>query len=73
MTETLKTGREWLADPEVIEAMRAPSGNIVELRDDDGWRRDDGVTLETPISEVDFWERMSRSTVLEKSSTKAGS
>lgn len=30
--------------------------------DPDGWRRDDGVTMDTPIKLDDFWERFQRST-----------
>lgn len=65
MTDVLRSGREWLLDPVVQEEMKSPRGTIVELRDDDGWRRNDGVTLDTPITIDDFWERMARSTVLE--------
>jgi hypothetical protein len=36
----------------------------IKILDADGWNQDDGVTLETPISESDFNNRLSVSTTL---------
>jgi hypothetical protein len=49
-----KTANEWIAHNNL---------NITIL-DADGWRRGDGVTLDTPISEFDFNNRLSVSTIL---------
>jgi len=54
-----KSATEWLNDP-VIQDQPA---KIVGIQDPDGWRRDDGVTLDTPITLLDFKERLGQSTV----------
>lgn len=48
-----KTAEEWLQMPEFA--------GIIIL-DDDGWRRDDGITINDKISYKDFDERLSVST-----------
>lgn len=35
----------------------------IQLVDPDGWRKDDGVTLETPIGVFDFVNRANESTI----------
>ena len=51
-----KTAYEW------IEELRP--GEVIY--DPDGWRYDDGVALETPITEQDFNRRYSESTILSR-------
>lgn len=53
-----KSGLEWL------------KGEIVELLDPDGWRLDDGVTLETPITYEEFSRRIPYCTVMYKGDSK---
>jgi len=48
-----KSAHDWIAE----------SPNILHIIDADGWRRDDGVTLDTPISYGDFCERINHSTI----------
>lgn len=50
-----KTAHEWLATPEFVN---------VRLVDPDGWRYDDGVSLDTKISYKDFCRRLNESTVI---------
>jgi hypothetical protein len=40
-----------------------------QILDPDGWRYDDGVTLDTPITKSDFDRRFNRSTVMCKMTT----
>jgi hypothetical protein len=49
-----KSAHEWAND----------EPNIIRIIDADGWRRDDGVTLDTPISYGDFCERINYSTII---------
>jgi len=51
-----KTAQEWIDF--------VPAYNNMIIYDPDGWRYDDGVTLETKISYSDFTRRFSESTVL---------
>jgi hypothetical protein len=50
-----KTANEWILHNNLS----------IKILDADGWRRDDGVTLDTPISESDFNMRLSLSTILD--------
>ena len=50
-----KTAYEWLKE-------LYPDKSL-EILDPDGWRKDDGVTLETKITKEDFHYRLSLSTV----------
>lgn len=47
-----KTAYEWL------------ESESFKLLDPDGWRQDDGVTLDTPISYAEFSKRINLSTVM---------
>ena len=48
-----KTAHEWLKEmPEI------------KMYDPDGWRDNDGVTMDTPIKWKDFQERLNRSTII---------
>ena len=47
-----KTAHEWLKEENI------------QLLDPDGWRQDDGVTLDTPIKWNDFQQRLSVSTII---------
>lgn len=49
-----RTGREWAAFYRDV------------IGDPDGWRRNDGVTMDTPITREDYLQRRSVSTVLLK-------
>lgn len=49
--EPLKTGLEWAAEHGIV------------IYDPDGWRHNDGVTVNTLISEHEFWRRVMESTV----------
>lgn len=51
-----KTAQEWIDF--------VPEYKNMVIYDPDGWRYDDGVTLETKISYSDFVRRFSESTVL---------
>lgn len=46
-----KSAHEWL------------KAESVQILDPDGWRYDDGVTMDTPISYTDFKRRLQESTV----------
>lgn len=46
-----KSAHEWLKD------------ETVKVIDADGWRRDDGVTMDTPISYTEFQKRLVHCTV----------
>lgn len=54
-----KSAYEWLKDPEVQDR----PGMAMSICDPDGWRHDDGVTMETAITFDDFIERLAQSTV----------
>lgn len=47
-----KSAHEWLKD------------ESVRMLDPDGWRYDDGVTMDTPISYKEFQKRLVQSTVM---------
>jgi hypothetical protein len=49
-----KTTQEWVEFED----------NQVVIYDPDGWRYDDGVTLDTPISYKEFCKRLNESTVI---------
>ena len=38
--------------------------NAITILDPDGWRRNDGITMETPITQEDFQERLSHCTCM---------
>lgn len=50
--QTLRTGAEW--------AKRYG----ITIMDPDGWRRNDGVTMETPITLLDFANRVWECTIM---------
>ena len=51
-----KTAAEWLKHPDFQY--------ITCIHDPDGWRENDGVTLDTPITRKDFENRLSVSTIM---------
>lgn len=53
-----KSAHEWLENMDIM------------IIDPDGWRYDDGVTMDTPISWKEFQERLNISTVVGKPWTK---
>jgi hypothetical protein len=57
-----KTAEEWLKHPDFA--------HVYFIIDPDGWRENDGVTLETPISRKDFERRLSVSTIYTKNIKK---
>jgi hypothetical protein len=60
MAKKFRSAHEWLR----IDNNKLPRKRQFVIKDDDGWRRGDGVTLDTPITHDDFRERLIRSTVV---------
>jgi len=62
MDSTLKTAHEWLD----FVNDQGPTEHTVQIIDEDGWRRGDGVVMETLITLQDFNKRLSECTVSSK-------
>lgn len=58
MDPELKTAHEWVALQN-----KKDTTEVITITDPDGWRRDDGVTIDTPITLEDFQDRLAFSTV----------
>jgi hypothetical protein len=61
MSAVLKTAQEWLDEMNA----QNPNGRVTTIVDADGWRHDDGVWMDTPITLEDFQERLGQCTVME--------